>query len=64
MSLNDIIEQIRDVLPPDRQAINRSGELIVVIEREGKMPIMANLSRLNETRLLEIAAIVGVVCSE
>ena len=64
MSSRDIIEDIRSALPPGRQTINRSGELIVIIEREGKMPVVANLSRLSDIRLAEIAMMVGVLCNE
>lgn len=61
MGMSLIAQQIRDMLPPDCQAINKVGEVMVIIEEPGKIPMIANLSRLSDARLMELALKLGVL---
>ena len=61
MGTSSIAEQIRDALPPDCQAINKAGEVMVIIEEPGKIPVIANLSRLSDGKLIELALRLGVL---
>lgn len=61
MGMSPIAEQIRSALPPDCQAINKAGEVMVIIEEPGKIPMIANLSRLSESKLMELALKLGIL---
>ena len=52
--------EICRLLPARRQSVNTDGEMIVVVELSGHMPIVANLSRLSEPKLQELASMLGV----
>ena len=64
MSESHIIHQIRAALPLDKQAINREGDMIVIIERDGRIPVIANLSRLSLATLQSLAQELGVLICE